>query len=881
MDQYDIILRLTSGNAGDVEAVRLLNDFSHELGWQPSGPLIKINIEDFGSYHLIVEHGLENSAVITFLSQNIRYSELASSQKAELLSLSYNNLVDWHIYVEPEEVSYVFNRRSTYNAFDTFRISRNRLDLLRGESFDKITGKSPSPNFPALDASLIRTISFWKRSLAAEANVTNIQLSTLFNAVIFIRALEDHYNALAGISSQNPGQPSLLLTGEHSGGLGNFFKQKLAQLGHPELPSYLLNLSHLEPFDSIPFETIQSLFKDFYRNRFAPYRYDFSLISKHALSRIYEHYISLLREPDSAQFAMFGVTPEEHWEKGNVYTPHYVARFFAKYLQSKYPQIIYRKLRVLDPSCGSGMFLRTILELQCDPGQTGFNTEIVSVAFANTAGIDIDPSACEAARLSLALLHLTLRNQLPDALNIKNADLLEAFSSLQEGSTDVIISNPPYIRDDALPEEARARLVSFLGKESQGRTNLYQAFLKAAIDLLSPGGYGLFVIPHDFLLNKSAEPLRKYLVERCWITCIVDLTSIPVFENLGTYVILLIFQRKHAHQLPERAIIAKCGDLVGQALQNILEGKEEENSFFQVYAVDQKTFERQEWHLLSSSESALDLKMSGLPRLEDFLVIREGFITGADKIFIMDTKDIPRGEESLFVPYLPDRTMQGWTVPRKTNTNVFYPFKDGVLLNESELKKYTKTWDYLKSNRKALADRKSAKNKNIPWWQPLWPRLPQNMMRPKLVSPHLVLLPKFSIDTSGKYATSHSPILYPKAGEGDSDMLKYFLAILNSTVSYWYMATHLHKYRAGYLKLEPMGLKSIPVPDPAKISPHAFSAIIQLVDLRLKARPASSIAEALDKKLNIIIADIYGLSKEERNLLRIGDDNEYYNIVGS
>ena len=83
------------------------------------------------------------------------------------------------------------------------------------------------------------------------------------------------------------------------------------------------------------------------------------------------------------------------------------------------------------------------------------------------------------------------------------------------------------------------------------------------------------------------------------------------------------------------------------------------------------------------------------------------------------------------------------------------------------------------------------------------------------------------------------------------------------------------------MKLEPLGLKSIPVPDPAKISPHAFTAIIQLVDLRLKARPLSTIAEALDKKLNTIIADIYGLSKEERNLLRIGDDNEYYNIAGS
>lgn len=95
----------------------------------------------------------------------------------------------------------------------------------------------------------------------------------------------------------------------------------------------LINFDLLSVFDSLDSETVLELLSDFYKNRFAPYRYDFSLMSKHALSRIYEHYVSLLREVETPQKMLFRGLAEEVSTRdlGTFYTPQYIARFFGRF----------------------------------------------------------------------------------------------------------------------------------------------------------------------------------------------------------------------------------------------------------------------------------------------------------------------------------------------------------------------------------------------------------------------------------------------------------------------------------------------------------------------------------------------------------------------
>ena len=155
--------------------------------------------------------------------------------------------------------------------------------------------------------------------------------------------------------------------------------------------------------------------------------------------------------------------------------------------------------------------------------------------------------------------------------------------------------------------------------------------------------------------------------------------------------------------LPEvQATIIKCQDLVGQALQDAIEGKRIEGKFYSIQTVEQSTFKSQGWIVLAPAESAMDKRMRSLPPLEEFLEIREGIVTGADRIFIIDSKEVPDDEQSLFIPLLHDREMEAYTVPKRTSQSVFFPYFEGSKVNERSLRRdFPKTWEYLTEHRGA------------------------------------------------------------------------------------------------------------------------------------------------------------------------------------
>jgi len=889
LNLYNTIEQLTSPTFAHGASTRLLlNDFASELGWKPSDHLDVPDLRGIANAHLVVEHGLENAAVITFLQDS--WQNLDFSMKKRLLNISYNNLVDWHIQVQSDKVVFIFNRTDPPTVVESRFISRDSYDSLRSEAFEQISGERPNPNIPALDDALIKTISLWKRNLAAEMaeigqSVSNDAYSVLFNTIIFARAVEDNYQR-SPLHSSSPNLTRTLLEtwngqGESGKSLRVALRSILEDLTGGTVPDYLLDDNKLRIFDDLPKTTIYALLSDFYRNKYATYyTYDFSLISKHALSRIYEQYVSILRheELDQPALLLFSRLPNEKWEKsfGSIYTPQYIARFFARFLREQMPPLVFKRIRAVDPACGSGIFLRTLLELKCDPRQDDITTELIDRAFGDVVGLDVDSNATQATILSLSLLHLVLTDTLPESLNVFASEAIEYYqkNSQVKEYFDAVIANPPYVALTTQDPAMRQHITEFMGEHASGRIDTYLAFLRLGLEMLKPGGYGMFVIPHSFLLSGNASRVRKLIFETSWIRCLADLSTIRVFEDSSSYVILLIFQKKTdaEHKAPPSLII-KCRDLVGLALQDALAGIQKETNFYSIYEVDQTAFGKDQWIILPPTEASLVRKFEELPTVGNFLDAHVGFISGADDIFIIPVEKLPRGEEALFVPFLPDREMKLYTVPEKTAYYFFSSFIDGRKLEEEELKnKFPKTWEYLMSHKYKLESRLPVLKGTLAWWQPERPRNPNNMMRSKIVTPHLVIVPRFSLDHEGKYAISQAPFLYPKDTGAENDLLRFFLAVLNSSTCYWYISKHSHKYRAGYTMLGPRILKQTPVPDPAYVDPVQMRRLLNLVDKRLFAIGADALI--YEKHIDRLVADLYNLSPQEKSVLGMDEWEE-------
>ncbi len=395
----------------------------------------------------------------------------------------------------------------------------------------------------------------------------------------------------------------------------------------------------------------------------------------------------------------------------------------------------------MDPACGSGIFLRTLLEFQCDPSNDSLSPDLVDAAFQGAVGLDRDPNAVAAAQLSLSLLHLVLTGRLPEKLSVVSEGLLRTFTfryRLRDDTPlDAILMNPPFVSTtDAARRRNPYAAVRLFGEQGKGRVDLYLAFVKDAVERLPPGGFGLFVLPHSFLLSKSAQKLRDWILEQCLVQCLADLSAIRVFEDTNIYIILLIVQRKSDTHSATKATIIKCQDQVGLALQDAIEGKRVEGKLYSIYEVEQSAFESSAWSVLAPAESAMESRMRKLPVLDEFLELKQGVVTGADEIFIVENRALPRDEKSLFIPLLHDREMEAYSVPRRTSHSVFFPYLDGVKVKEKDLRShFPETWRYLTAHRQRLAKRSSLPRYRKEWWEPMWPREPKTLLRPKLVTP--------------------------------------------------------------------------------------------------------------------------------------------------
>ena len=72
-NQYELVAQLVVAQPNKGSLGRMLNDFAHALGWRPSDWMELPDLSSIATAHLLVEHGLENSAVISFLRSPQRF----------------------------------------------------------------------------------------------------------------------------------------------------------------------------------------------------------------------------------------------------------------------------------------------------------------------------------------------------------------------------------------------------------------------------------------------------------------------------------------------------------------------------------------------------------------------------------------------------------------------------------------------------------------------------------------------------------------------------------------------------------------------------------------------------------------------------------------
>ncbi|WP_295822431.1 N-6 DNA methylase [uncultured Deinococcus sp.] len=785
----------------------------------------------------------------------------------DLLSISYNNLTDWHIQIYSDIIRVYFNRTSPPTLVESIEVTDLGIDRLHRRNFEIITNKRPSPNIPSLDVALIKTISEGKATihsslLSKGITVGNEEISALFNALIVIRAIEDYANSSVETDLRYI-DDSLLADWQTKSNIDiqTIISEYIAE--HDlKIPSYLVNTAEISIFSHLERYIITDIIRGLYRGRY--YGYDFSVISKHSLSKIYEHYMSVLyyRESDQPYLLLEARRPEEKFEKiyGSIYTPQYIAKFFAQISLNILGSFRYLNAKSLDPACGSGIFLRNIAEHQLELAYNSNQTYSVIDIVNNIHGIDKNPNASYASKLSMALLSYSISGSFPEELGIETAESLNYMRGNQIISKyDIVIANPPYISVERQEAAVREAVLDTLGELAHGRVDTYLGFIKSSIDAVKSGGVVMLVIPQSFMNSASGKTVRGYISENTTVRYICDLSEVDVFPGTGAYVILLVLE-KRISSTP--AIAMRALSSIGEALENVVNGELVNNSNYSIFTIDQERFKESNW-IISRREEFNSLQLPST-KLGDFAEIRQGFISGNDDVFIRDKASIPEAERKVWVDYLSDREMDTYTITSDSKKVFFMPYIDGKKIRDFAYieANFPHTAQILKNSETNLTARTYLSRYHKLWWEPTWPRTPDTMLIPKIVTPQIVIYPRFSLDSNGEFSVSHSPFIVPKKDNGDEDLLYLLLPILNSTLFFWLATNNSPKYRGGYYRFSSKVLLSTPIPDITQIPQTTKRKVISLVKSLLNEKnDAKSLLS--QQELDDLVFEFYAIDKAD------------------
>lgn len=265
--------------------------------------------------------------------------------------------------------------------------------------------------------------------------------------------------------------------------------------------------------------------------------YDFSIIPIQLVSAIYEFFLRDRRRPDSPAV-------------GTVYTPQELVELLMNEVlpwpgaraESVLPPDG-RLPRVIDPACGSGIFLveayRRIVEhwRARHPDQRPGAKELRTLLTTCIHGIETEPSARHVTAFSLYLAMLDYLEPkhiwtqvkfpsltLPREGRPANLRLGDAFEHGEKGAFDLVIGNPPWKRN-YLPESAR-RYCAANGQPVA--SEIAHAFLWRFCDLAHEKGRAALLAPAKWLFNREGpdREFRRAFLKRAYVESVVNLSAV-------------------------------------------------------------------------------------------------------------------------------------------------------------------------------------------------------------------------------------------------------------------------------------------------------------------------------------------------------------------
>ncbi|MGE5631433.1 MAG: Eco57I restriction-modification methylase domain-containing protein [Caulobacteraceae bacterium] len=544
---------------------------------------------------------------------------------------------------------------------------------------------------------------------------------------------------------------------------------------------------------------------------------------------------------------------------GVFYTPFEVVGYMAEKALKELDPAADPYLRILDPACGTGLFLIKAFGILKQKFEDNYESIIKNnaglkkilqeeglgkfIVENNLWGADIDREALDSAANSLK--ELAGRECKPNLLCCDS--LIAGENEFWDNSYDYVIGNPPYIGHKKVSGKYKKTLQQLYKGIYRDKSDISYCFIKRGIDLLKEGGTLSFITSRYFIEGPSAAGLRNYISSNCTVTDIVDFYGRHVFEDAGVAVcIITLIKGQKANDIS--VYKGKSGNAPAK-LYNLLQ-----EDCFEHFIIGKENLRDGGWILVSPEKNEIFnlVENRGTHTLGELFESYQGIITGCDRAFILNSTTAREYniEKSLLRPWIKNSNIEKYSIKPPERYVIYSNF----IKNEED---YPNAIKFIGLQRDKLMERRECKRGVRKWYELQWGRKNEVFEAPKIIYPYKSASNRFAVDESGYYCSADIYCLQLKREFQSLITLEYAAAILNSKLFEFYFKCYAKKISSNLYDYYPNTVLRL------KLMAGDISSPVLVLAKELKncknEEEKKNITDSIDRE----IYNLYGINKRQ------------------
>lgn len=456
----------------------------------------------------------------------------------------------------------------------------------------------------------------------------------------------------------------------------------------------------------------------------------------------------------------------------------------------------------------------------------------------------------------------------------------------EKGGFDIVIGNPPYLKEIDYKEIFAPIYKTDFGKRyGEGKMNFWYFFFHKGMNILNIKGYLAFIAPNYFVAGSGATKLNDRIVNQCAIKRYIDFNKTKVFETADVQCMILVVSKDNLFSTPFTAYMFRQGvkrEELG-AIMTHLDSTEQ----VAVYIVDDQkkimspdykiNFENVKFEdILVKIESKASIEKlfkstQGIVENPSFLnkkniasVAATGVdVTGyniGDEVFVIDKRNV----ETLGFSDEERRFLREYHEPNEVNRYFCNStFKNYLLYicrdNMDDISKYPNIERHLLKYRPFMEMRRETQKGSNKWFHLHWPRKEELFNGEKIVYPQMGAKPVFAYSSQPFFTNMSANIIY-----GIQNInLKALTCILNSELAHFWL---LHRAKNRGIGLD----IAVSVIDKFPVSKAILEdeKLINLAEEVISKAVENSDYSEMDYEISEVVYDLYDISNQEKDIIR-------------